>query len=1059
MKEANAQRILFWVPGGMPLMLDVEGALAQALHLRGAGIHAVLCDGAYQGCILRVAAKNAPVSSWGSQGSSETGLSCSECKRACSSRLKRLGVPHSFIGDHVDSAELSALRQSTDRISWDDLGGLRYGTLALGKNVRSSIYRYLKGEPLKGHEEVIREYAFSALVCAAAAQRAMDWFSPTRLFMSHGVYADWGPALQAAFARAIPVCAWMASYLTARFYFRNIEDPSRIDLHNISSEAWRRTASEALSPLQDRHLNAFLEQRYRKQVAFDLHGMAPYEGNAAALRERYDLSSARPIWGILCHINWDAVIDASPMAYETLDQWLIQTVTGAMENPDVQWIVKVHPAEAWLDTVDGAERLIRRRFPHLPPHMRLIPAAETISPLDFMHLVDGGVTGYGTAGLELALLGKPVILAGEAHYGQKGFTHDGLGPSVYQLLLSKAASFHALSPEQRTLARKYAFTYFIARQIPLPVVCTPKTSWWEFQPDRAHQLEPGKDPFVEFICSKILTGGDFIMPDGLVELAEEGQWMKSGLHSAHAPSVPPQPSKSCLTPDGNSEPSDGSGCTDEILPLEGFDPLGEVFSYKGRILRGVFAGYGERAQSVYRICQHTGLFDAGIISTSICPKGDWTHMGYDLIFEHEPIPFVTYAFEWPPSMFKDAAVFQLHLAQAMLLNGLLLKDCGVTTNVAFDGTQPKYIDFLSIIPKEDLVKQTWLDPLGFQSPFQLLWSRETGLFNGIFCRMFYPGVLYPMYLFKLKGYAAAQKRLFETVLNTSQDIITEKEAFQGAQNGLETSYRQALAGREHALIHDDWDRFIEILQREIGGIDVALNASDYTTYYGEKGEDFKFHPSPDWKPKQWAVFDALQKFKPQTVLDIGANTGWFSILAARSGARVLAMDNDAACMDILYRKAKAERLPISPVVMDFITPTPEVSAHVSLANNPRRRLSRFASNGPILRSSVQRMQGDFVLALAILHHLVLGLGKKLGEVIQTLASYTGKTLLIEFVSREDPLVAGEPQFFKAHYRNPNDFQDYTADECRSCLERFFQTVEFKKLTDTRSIFVCSQKLN
>ena len=56
------------------------------------------------------------------------------------------------------------------------------------------------------------------------------------------------------------------------------------------------------------------------------------------------------------------------------------------------------------------------------------------NPFDFFQLVDGDVTVYGTSGLELALLGKPVILAGEAHYGGKGFTYDGLSQNSYKEL-------------------------------------------------------------------------------------------------------------------------------------------------------------------------------------------------------------------------------------------------------------------------------------------------------------------------------------------------------------------------------------------------------------------------------------------------------------------------------------------------------------------------------------------------------------------------------------------------------------------------------------------------
>ena len=1035
-------------------MLDVESALALALRHRGAEVHAVICDGSYRGCILRAAALHASVASWGKAGSSEPGWSCSECRDTCSSRLKQLGVPHSFIGDHLQFHQVEALRRSTDGISWSSLDGLTYDSLPVGKNARSSVYRYLKGADVNGHEDAIREFATSALLSASAAQRVLEWFAPTRVVMSHGVYADWGPALQVALARGIPVSAWMASYQTARFYFRNVEAPDRVDLHNMSPAVWQSIAAQNLTPSQDRRLTQYLEKRYQQNVAFDLKGMTPFHGNTAELRTRYALSPDKPTWGIMCHINWDAVVDGSPMVYGTLDDWLIDTIAHAVETSGVQWVVKVHPAEAWLNTTHGVPDLVRRVFPHLPAHVKVMPAVEKISPLDFMNLVDGGVTAYGTGGLELAVLGKPVILAGEAHYGRKGFTHDGLRRSDYTRLLRQAGSLGPLGAEQRRQSKTYAYTYFVTRQIPFPVVYAERSSWWEFRPDRAQCLETGRDPFVEFICSKILSGGDFIMPDPLVELAETEQWMTGPCVSAVARGPAPEGPKSRRT---SAEPDRGPRSTPEVSPLAGFDPLGEVFSWNGRILRGVFKGRGQRVRSVVEACEKASLFSAGIIPTSVCPSGDWDHMGYDLVLEHQPVRSVSYAFEWPPSMFKDAALFQLELAKTLLQEQLVLKDCGVTANVAFDATQPRYVDFLSIIPRADLVEQTWLTPTGFHTPLQLLWSPESALFNEIFCRMFYPGVLFPLYLITLRGYELARQRVFETVLNTTHDTITPHEAFQGVRNGTEARYQHALSGREHALVHDDWGRFIDILHREIDGIEVALSSSNYTTYYDEKKEDFGFTPSPEWKPKQRAVYESLRKLKPHTVLDIGANTGWFSMLAAREGARVLAMDSDPACMDLLYRRAKHEGLPIQTVVMNFAKPTPEVPAHSSLASDPRRQSSHFTTHTPLIRPAAQRMQSELVLGLAILHHLVLGSGIALEDAIASLAGYAEKSLLVEFVAKDDSLVAGEPQFFKAHHRNPSGFLEYTEAECRRSLSRHFRVVEHVKLTDTRCLFICSQR--
>src|SRR5437867_9936137 len=66
----------------------------------------------------------------------------------------------------------------------------------------------------------------------------------------------------------------------------------------------------------------------------------------------------------------------------------------------------------------------------------------------------------------------------------------------------------------------------------------------------------------------------------------------------------------------------------------------------------------------------------------------------------------------------------------------------------------------------------------------------------------------------------------------------------------------------------------------------------------------------------------LLEFKPKQVLDVGANTGHFSLLAAEAGAQVVAIDSDAACAGALWRQASARNLNILPLVVDLARPTP-----------------------------------------------------------------------------------------------------------------------------------------
>ncbi len=495
---------LFWVPGGMPLMLHLEGVIAAALKLRGQKVHAIICDGIFSACVKREITDRIPTAEWGK--------SCAKCKKICSQTLTQFGIEHSFIGDYVSATELRRAEDMSRQETFATVEDIQHNGLVFGKNVKSSIIRFLQGHELPQDPDLVPAYAFSGRVSATAASNALDKLKPSRVFMSHGSYVDWGPALHISLKRKIPVTAWMASYLPSRFYFRHIPNRVNIDFHNMSDASWREVSAQPLTDGQRDSLENFLADRYQRNASFDMPNLKGYVGKRDEIRNRYGLDKDRPVWGVLAHINWDSVCDYAPMLYESFDEWMVDTINIAIEVPGVQWLIKIHPAEAWDNRPgSGVEALVRKTFPNLPANIKLLAAEENISPLDFFELIDGAVTVYGTPGLELAMQGKPAILAGDAHYGKKGFTHEADSLQHYQNLLRQTAEIGPLSESQIDLAKRYAYCYFFRRQIPVSAVFNPDEKWWSFQFDKRTSLLPGKDPAIDFICERMMDGKDFIM--------------------------------------------------------------------------------------------------------------------------------------------------------------------------------------------------------------------------------------------------------------------------------------------------------------------------------------------------------------------------------------------------------------------------------------------------------------------------------------------------------------------------------------------------------------------
>src|SRR5690606_24598590 len=69
------------------------------------------------------------------------------------------------------------------------------------------------------------------------------------------------------------------------------------------------------------------------------------------------------------------------------------------------------------------------------------------------------------------------------------------------------------------------------------------------------------------------------------------------------------------------------------------------------------------------------------------PRGEpWAR-----VLEHEPVPVISYPYEWPFAMLREAAVLQLEVLLAALDEGMSLKD-GTAYNVQFVGSRPVFID-------------------------------------------------------------------------------------------------------------------------------------------------------------------------------------------------------------------------------------------------------------------------------------------------------------------------------------------------------------------------------
>jgi hypothetical protein len=139
--------------------------------------------------------------------------------------------------------------------------------------------------------------------------------------------------------------------------------------------------------------------------------------------------------------------------------------------------------------------------------------------------------------------------------------------------------------------------------------------------------------------------------------------------------------------------------------------------------------------------------------------------------------------------------------------------------------------------------------------------------------------------------------------------------------------------------------------------------------------------------KRRLVFTTFERWPPRKLLDIGSNTGHFSLIAARHGAHVVAVDRDPVALGTLWRTARQAKANVLTLLVDIARPPGACGPANSECDS---FLARACG------------QLDYVLLLAILHHLLVNERALLPEIFALAAQLTTQFAVMEYVDPADP---------------------------------------------------------
>jgi hypothetical protein len=178
----------------------------------------------------------------------------------------------------------------------------------------------------------------------------------------------------------------------------------------------------------------------------------------------------RPIALLATNVLGDSLTLGRQVFSRSMEEWISRTVQYFAGRPDVQFVIRIHPGEA-LTHGPSMSEVVYSIFPTLPENIKMIAPEEKVNTYDIVEIADVGLVYTTTVGLEMAMNGLPVVVAGQTHYRERGFTYD---PSswvqYYKMLgpiLDKPQKYR-LDQKQVEKAWQYAYRFFFEFPRPFP---------------------------------------------------------------------------------------------------------------------------------------------------------------------------------------------------------------------------------------------------------------------------------------------------------------------------------------------------------------------------------------------------------------------------------------------------------------------------------------------------------------------------------------------------------------------------------------------------------------
>ena len=491
---------------GWSTHLAIETVLAHAVLQRGGAPIFAYCGGRLPICDVMPVDAAPP-------------MPCHSCREYASGAIHAAGFDSVALHDVIDVGtsvriarkRVAGLTTVAECEAYVDQG------LTLGRLVRVSVAWFLSRGTLPDIPEVVstyRSFLVSGIVVARGLRAILTSTDAQRVFMLNGTFFAESIMSALAVERGLPFETYEKGFIRDSIVMTSEAPASQL---KMPAAAWGSARDTPLTDEEARAVEAYLLSRRSGGGALDNFWRERVE-DVERIRRDQRLVAGRPLVVMFCNILWDSAVLGRDIAFASMGHWVLGGIDWAASHPELDLVIRLHPAEVGLRNHPTRERMADHISAHvasLPSNVRVVEAGDPTSSYAFMDEASLGLVYTSTVGLELACTGVPVIVAADTHYRGRGFTVDPATASEYWLAADRLMSTPPDGDERARLrerARRYAALFFFRFHNVLAAVTEDGRSRPRIRVSDAKDLDAGNDPALDRLVAGILYGTSVVAP-------------------------------------------------------------------------------------------------------------------------------------------------------------------------------------------------------------------------------------------------------------------------------------------------------------------------------------------------------------------------------------------------------------------------------------------------------------------------------------------------------------------------------------------------------------------